>query len=341
MLDKHTEPFITYDEIKKLYNLIQHKEVVYIVKKLIEENRLKPIKTSKPTALHEQIYTKYRIIKEVSEEEKALLDELNYKIHPKLNIEYYRKNLEKYITDRSTILQLNNYLMTKQNSLSKKVSINERSYEIFNNEKLITSKEGGSILSNLKINIDEDFNIYKTPEPFVYLSTARVPPQDILIIENKDTYITLSKMLLNNKRILREDIHTIIYGCGRKINNSFKGIADDTTLEYLTSSENTFHYWGDIDKAGFNIFSSFHGVYTFLQKSFNLKDVVLFEAAYKMMVEKCRNKKLRDIPTDQNFEYEKGLSFIQDSSLRNEISLILSHNKYIPQEALTMYDLEV
>jgi len=343
MLNKYSKSFITYDEIKKIYKLTNHKDVVVLVKKLIDENKLKPVKSSEPTIFHEQIYTKYKVVKEVSESETMLLDELNYKIHPKIKIEYYRKNLEQYMIDRTTILKLNSYLIEKQNYLLNKISVNERSYEIFNDEKLITSKEGKSILSNVKIDVVEDLNVYKTPEPFVYLSTKRVGPQNILIIENKDTYITLFKMLLdNNKCILGTNIETIIYGAGRHISNSFRGIAEDTTLEYLTHRDNNFYYWGDIDKAGFNIFSSFYEkTYSPLQKSFSMKNIVLFEYAYKMMVEKCRGKNLREIPKDQNYDYKEGVSFIEDSDLRDEVTNILFHNTYIPQEALTKYDLEV
>ena len=343
MLNKYSKSFITYDEIKKIYKLTNHKDVVVLVKKLIDENKLKPVKSSEPTIFHEQLYTKYKVVKEVSESETMLLDELNYKIHLKLKIEYYRKNLEQYMIDRTTIIKLNSYLIEKQNYLLNKISVNERSYEIFNDEKLITSKEGKSILSNVKIDVVEDLNVYKTPEPFVYLSTKRVGPQNILIIENKDTYITLFKMLLdNNKCILGTNIETIIYGAGRHISNSFRGIAEDTTLEYLTHRDNNFYYWGDIDKAGFNIFSSFYEkTYSPLQKSFSMKNIVLFEYAYKMMVEKCRGKKLREIPKDQNYEYKEGVSFIEDSDLRDEVTNILFHNTYIPQEALTKYDLEV
>lgn len=342
MLNKYLKPYITYDEIKKLYKLTNHKDVVNLVKQLIYENKLKPVKSSEPTILHEQIYTKYRVIKEKNESETMLLDELNYKIHPKLNIEYYRRNLVQYIRDRMIILNLNNYLIQKPNCLINKISVNERSYEIFEDEKLIMSKEGASILSKLKIDIVKDFNVYKTPEPFVYISMKRVAPQNILIVENKDTYITLSKMLLDRKNILGKSIDTIIFGAGRKINNSFKGIADDITLEYLTHPNNSFYYWGDIDKAGFNIFSSFYEkVYSSVQKTFNLKNIALFECAYKMMIEKCKGKKLRDIPKDQNFEYERGVLLIEDNFIREEIFNILVHNKYIPQEALNMYDLEV
>lgn len=60
-----------------------------------------------------------------------------------------------------------------------------------------------------------------------------------------------------------------------------------------------------------------------------------------MMIEKCRGKKLKDIPKEQNFEYERGVFLIEDNFIREEIFNILLHNKYIPQEALNMYDLEV
>lgn len=43
-------------------------------------------------------------------------------------------------------MDLNSYLIKKSDNLSKKISINERSYEIFKDEKFISSKVGKEVL---------------------------------------------------------------------------------------------------------------------------------------------------------------------------------------------------
>ncbi|HBG3578267.1 TPA: hypothetical protein KQB79_002108, partial [Clostridioides difficile] len=304
-----------------------------IIKKLINDNKIKPIKTSDLTPQHEQLYTKYRIIKQETEEDKKILEEINYKICDKLSIDYYRKNLVHYKNNRVAIMDLNSYLIKKSDNLSKKISINERSYEIFKDEKFISSKVGKEVLKNLKIDLIKDLNVYKTPEPFIYLSINRISPQKILIIENKDTYITITKMLLEGKEILKNKIDTVIYGEGKKIINSIKGLKEDITIEYLTNKENEFLYWGDIDKTGLSI-------YTSLKDTNEINNIRLFEVAYEHMIDKTKENTLRNIPKNQKDNFECGLENINNLNLKESIKNILVQGKYIPQEALNRFDLE-
>lgn len=316
-----------------MYKIKEHKELVGLIRKLIKENKIKPIKTSDLTAMHEQIYTKYRIIKHETEDDKEYIEEINYKTCDKLGIDYYRRNLKDYKKHRTAIMDLNDYFLRNSSNLQKRISINERSYEIFNDEKFITSREGKEVLKNLKIDIVKDLNVYNTPEPFIYLSVNRVSPQTILIIENKDTYVTVTKMLLEEKEVLKNKIDTVIYGEGRKIINSIRGIKDDITLEYMLNKENKFLYWGDIDRTGLSIYYS-------LKNSIEDLNINLFENAYHHMIEKASNRKIRLSVKNQKDKYKDALENIENIELREKIRRILLEGKYIPQESLNMYDLE-
>ncbi|GAA3663866.1 Wadjet anti-phage system protein JetD domain-containing protein [Asaccharospora irregularis] len=333
MIKKIKKTYIFLDEIKELYKIKEHKELVGLIRKLIKENKIKPIKTSDLTAMHEQIYTKYRIIKHETEDDKEYIEEINYKTCDKLGIDYYRRNLKDYKKHRTAIMDLNDYFLRNSSNLQKRISINERSYEIFNDEKFITSREGKEVLKNLKIDIVKDLNVYNTPEPFIYLSVNRVSPQTILIIENKDTYVTVTKMLLEEKEVLKNKIDTVIYGEGRKIINSIRGIKDDITLEYMLNKENKFLYWGDIDRTGLSIYYS-------LKNSIEDLNINLFENAYHHMIEKASNRKIRLSVKNQKDKYKDALENIENIELREKIRRILLEGKYIPQESLNMYDLE-
>lgn len=333
MIKNIKKTYIFLDEIKELYKIKEHKELVGLIRKLIKENKIKPIKTSDLTAMHEQIYTKYRIIKHETEDDKEYIEEINYKTCDKLGIDYYRRNLKDYKKHRTAIMDLNDYFLRNSSNLQKRISINERSYEIFNDEKFITSREGKEVLKNLKIDIVKDLNVYNTPEPFIYLSVNRVSPQTILIIENKDTYVTVTKMLLEEKEVLKNKIDTVIYGEGRKIINSIRGIKDDITLEYMLNKENKFLYWGDIDRTGLSIYYS-------LKNSIEDLNINLFENAYHHMIEKASNRKIRLSVKNQKDKYKDALENIENIELREKIRRILLEGKYIPQESLNMYDLE-
>ena len=65
--------------------------------------------------------------------------------------------------------------------------MNERSFEIFRREKFF-QREGGLEFCR-KIGISrEQLAFYETSEPLSYYSRSKQTPQNILIVENKDTF---------------------------------------------------------------------------------------------------------------------------------------------------------
>ena len=331
-INNYKGTFITLEKIKNIYKIEEHKDSVTLVKRLCDENIISPVKSSDLTAMYERIYTKYRIIRKDDAKLNEAIEELNYLYHPSIKIDYYRNNPSKYIDIRKYLIKLNDFIINNEELLKNKISINERSYEIFQEEKFLSSRKGKSLFNKIGWDIVSKLNVYRTPEPFIYLSTNREPKQNILIIENKDTYITASKLLINNFEILGHKISTIIYGEGEKIVSSFKELPNDSTLDYLINKENTFYYWGDIDMMGFSIYNS-------LTKVIDWTEIFLFEEAYKSMVQKGRNFKLGESSKDQRCNYLEGLNKIKSKEVREEILSILNGSKYIPQEILNFYDL--
>ena len=258
-----------------------------------------------------------------------LLAELNYTFHPKINVDFYRRNLEEYIKDRENLIKFNDYLLNKSHLLEYRISVNERSYEIFQQEKLISKstvlfKRIGWDLSLL--------NVYATPEPFISQSVNRMPEQKVLIIENKDTYITVSNLLNKGYKIFGEKVSTIIYGEGRKIESSFQELPKDTTLDFLMDNRNEFYYWGDIDKTGIKILYN-------LRKKTEWTEIKPFEPAYKKMINLSKEITLTKSPKEQVDEYEAGLNTITDTELRSDIREVIEDGKYIPQEIIRFYDM--
>ena len=64
-------------------------------------------------------------------------------------MDYYKKHVAKYKRDRKYIQQLNYYLINSKEKLDTILSVNERSFEIFSEEKFLMSKEGREIIKNL------------------------------------------------------------------------------------------------------------------------------------------------------------------------------------------------
>ena len=68
-----------------------------------------------------------------------------------------------------------------------KETMNERSFEIFHREKFF-QREGGLEFCR-KAGIEAaKLSFYETSEPLSYYSCSKQSPQNILIIENKDTF---------------------------------------------------------------------------------------------------------------------------------------------------------
>lgn len=83
---------------------------------------------------------------------------------------------------------------------------------------------------------------------YIYDRTA---PQNVLIIENKDTFYTVRKYMqeTGKNEILGKKIGTVIFGSGKKAVSSFRDF-EFTAEKYLADSKNRFFYFGDMDYEG-------------------------------------------------------------------------------------------
>ena len=71
-------------------------------------------------------------------------------------------------------------------------------------------------------------------------------PQNLLILENKDTFFSMRRRLLEgNETILGIKIDTLIYGAGKGIFRSFEDF--DLCVEpYMKAAGNQIYYFGDL-----------------------------------------------------------------------------------------------
>ena len=311
----------------KIENYIElHKQII----ELIEKQQIKPIKTSKTNGKTPALYNKYTIIKK--EETKDYTNELLYKINTKLDITKYLKNQKLYEKNRDNILLLSNFLDNNMDKLNSKVSINERSFQIFAREKFI-SKEGGKTLLN-SVGIDEGFlNIYETTEPLAYYSKDKLTPQNILIIENKDTFYSMRNFIINNRNIFDTEISTIIYGGGKSIYKSFKDF-EFCVEDYLLHKENKLLYLGDLDFEGILIYENLAEIF---ENRFNITP---FIKGYMAMLQKYKHMDvvLPISKEKQNKNIKSNFLNNFDHNTKENILEILNNGKYIPQEILNVDD---
>jgi len=300
---------------------------------LLSSGQIRPVKASGKNGKTPSLYREYWLVEgKKAEDEKALEDELTYGMVPGISIDYYRSHMESYRRERKWVLQLNDYLKTGREKLSCPESINERSFEIWGREKFLAKEQGKKVLSHCGLDL-EFLNLYPTAEPLAYYSHTRETPQNLLILENKDTFFSMRRHLLEGgEKILGVKIGTLIYGGGKRIIRSFQDFS--LCIEpYMRDAGNKIYYFGDLDYEGIGIYENFaqlfHGRW----------EIQPFLPAYLMMFRKAgRAGELPKTKEKQNRNISGSFFSYFSEEQNRKMKEILEKEEYIPQEILNISD---
>lgn len=299
---------------------------------LLESGKLKPVKNAGTNGKKPALCLSYWIQEEPGGGCRDLEEELKFRLSPLISTAYYLSHLKEYQKDREWVLMLDAYLTSNQDLLQQPESVNERSFEIWNREKFLTKEQGARILK--RCGLQPDFlNMYPTAEPISYYTHTRRTPQTMLILENKDTFFSMRRFLLDgNEKIFGEEIGTLIYGGGKRIIKSFQDF-EISVEPYMRSEDNQIYYFGDLDYEGIGIYESL------IQQCQGPWKPTPFTGAYERMLKKAdAAEKLPKTKEQQN----RNLSgvfyshFSRDTAER--MQEILKAEQYIPQEILNHFD---
>lgn len=324
---------ISLELIQKNHRFQSYEELYRYILEQMESSRLKPVIASKTNGKKPALYNSYWLLDE-PKDYTSLMEELNYQIIPAISVDYYLKNLAQYEQDRKWVLLLNDYLKNKRKKLEQPESLNERSFEIWQREKFLREEQGRKILSRCKID-PKMLNVYDTAEPFACYTHTRNTPQNILILENKDTFYSMRKHLLEGKvTILGCRFGTLIYGGGKRILKSFQDFALSAE-PYLQQKENRMYYFGDLDYEGI-------GIYEKLAEQFSGSgQIEPFIPGYLEMIRKYEDQKLKLPQTKEKQNRNiSGLFYtFFNEGQQGQMAEILGKGLYIPQEILNIHDL--
>lgn len=319
---------VSLEDITHFYHLENYLDLYNVIMDLIHTDKIKPIVSSKTNGKKPALYNWYKVIAE-SKDNRHLIDEIQFSLHPLLNIDYYIEHVESYMKDREYILKLSNYLSNKK-EFTEPISLNERSFEIWGREKFLQKEGGMRILKNVGLGLD-DLNIYHTTEPLAYYSHHKEIPQKVLILENKDTFYSMRRHLLNgNQTILGASIGTLIYGGGKSIHKAFSDF--QLCVEpYISHPSNEILYFGDLDYEGIIIYEK-------LQEIFLERPIMPFIEAYQRMLVKGSGLDLPSTKEGQNRNI--GTRFLDYFSQeeKDSINTMLNRGTYIPQEIINKTD---
>ena len=305
-----------YEKLKLPYTPQSDKIINNILTDLEEKGYIQPLKTSNKD--FQGSFKKYKILKLKKENEEKIKEEI-LKLDKKIKIDYFLKHPKEYMKNKEIIIPINEFIRKTNGRKIETITVNERSYQIYKNEKCL--KENEAILKNLGLTY-KDLYAYDTYEPFFYYINTKyeirkLKNKTILIIENKDTFWTIVKAI---QKLKIENIYMIIYGEGKKILKSFSFIE-----EFKIDSKDNVYYFGDIDFEGINIYVS-------LKEKYNKYNILAYTKGYETIldIEKTPEK----VRKNQNINQDKIEKFINefDKKYKDKLIEIFNNKKYIPQE---------
>jgi hypothetical protein len=315
---------ISLDQLTKLADNIDYTDLVFKINSYVEEGLLEPVKASGKNGRRPSLYLKYRILKPEIDYA-STLEEIKL-LHPKFNHSKYAKNPEMYLKNKIEIDYLSKFFWENENLLNEPMSINERSFQIWGIEKLLKEK---STIKSIFQNNDWDIaalNYYETPEPFFEYNYSNEKEMNILIIENKDTWFSLRKIMredgLNH---LFRNYHILLYGEGKKIISRNNRLQEYNQL--LNGSTNTYYYFGDLDYEGIEIYK------TLLSNNQDLS-IHLCTELYSIMLEEAQKYNLPKTKSGQKKTDIQEFLKNFNNTKADEIMNILDKGFYIPQEIL-------
>lgn len=323
-IGRYHRTFITVETLHLLSGAANYEVFHSQIQTLLSQGVLKPAGGRGDTnGLIPPLQRKYRILHpEIDRKEEG--DEIML-LAPSLQISGYLKNRELYRKHRDILLPLSAFLKARRETLQSPMSKNERAYAIWRNEKALDDSRYQSVLH---LNQLEDLlNYYQTPEPFFDYLCAPAGVGNILILENKDIWYTLRKLLIQSpekRRLFGIPLDGLLYGEGKK------AARPGALTEYAALSGPGWRYWycGDIDFEGFSIFESVCRANPDLPIS-------LFAAGYHAMVRRGLAEGTAPCPKKQDppDDLEHALSGCLPED-RAAIKLLLERGDYIPQECL-------
>ena len=177
-------------------------------------------------------------------------------------------------------------------------------------------------------NLEQKLNYYLTPEPFFDYIHTKKEEMNILIIENKDTWYTMRKIMNEIKEeyyMLETPIDGLLYGEGNKIT---KQNALEEYEKQIIGRKCKFLYWGDLDYTGIEMYER-----TVTQNK-NVT-ISLFTKIYETMLQIKEIEQLGKIKNNQN-ENIKLQIFLNSftNAYKEKIKEIIKNKKYIPQEII-------
>lgn len=314
-----------------------YQKLFKLLKKLETEAKIRSIKNSDFNQRQPQLKKRWSLLKENYQHwpDKDIL-----KLSRQLNLSYYLKRPAKQTQAlKQKLFRLTKFLSSK--SEREWASREERSLELFADEKYLSRAEGKKLLSNLNLSLAE-LKAQQYNHLFVYWSVDPTQINNILIMENHSAFIGAKKALTAGINIFSQDFDTVIYGQGKRIIRSFSFLEELLGIE---SAENNskqrqqmikrlnIYYAGDLDPEGL-------AIYTALKDKYPEFEIRLLGEYYQLLLEK--SEKFYSLQKRQNKNEEvlkRVLAEFKEQNLDElaaELKQAWENDLRLPQELITL-----
>ncbi|NBG87211.1 Wadjet anti-phage system protein JetD domain-containing protein [Isachenkonia alkalipeptolytica] len=296
------------------------------VQRLKEKGKLKEIKASGYNGLNPPLSNRWQVIEEGSNHRWDPSKVLRYS--DRLDFAYYHNHPE-YQRDEEWEYIENIYAFLKSRDQRKWASVEERSLELFYDEKYLKSKKDTAkgkygILKRLKLDY-ENLKMKKYGEMFIYWNKGVKHIRKIVILENHSTFFTYKRAAVDLGSIFGFEADALIYGEGKKIEESLsflEEIADAKAMKIL--------YFGDFDGEGL-------GIYHRLKTRYDELDIQLQGEAYQHLIRRCEKKYPGKVQNKNPLYLEGFLDEMKDRLTPEEILRLRdlwASDRRIPQELI-------
>jgi hypothetical protein len=302
-----------------------YRHFVQIMNELTDEGIVSPVKKSPLNGRRPSLHSEWWLEKALVENQWSDMQVLT--VSNELNLTKYRQHPE-WQSDMEWQRILSIYTFLKQKEHYSWVTREERSFQLFGEEKFL-SNEGATLLQRLQLSL-EDLKARVYGEPFAFWPAPNADirnAKSVLVVENQSFYHTCRLLMNSGKDIIGIHPDLLIYGEGKKIEKSFNFLHDITY-----DNELTIYYVGDIDPEGW-------GIYVRLKDSYPDANILLAIPIYEALLNKNLTNKT-DTNQNENPTYldQIMLEFEQQgrSDLASKSQQLWEQKLRVPQEVLSL-----
>lgn len=303
------------------------------VAKLVEGGELVAIKASGLNGRVPPLAARYRL-----ERRTCYASEI-FSFKSPINLSYFHRNPEQLKFNYQILQNIDKYLLKNSNREPDVWdTVNERSLALAGDEKFFSSPEGSALLSRINVTL-EDLHCYKVAEPFFYRQSSKAGASgeiNGLIIENKDTFESISR--LQERSLLRFSpaLDLIIYGEGNKITKSWSFLE---SIPWVSGKTVNLYYFGDLDPEGFKIYRRLLSKVNHYDNdsipATAVPQIELAEPLYALLMKHGIARPLHKPVDDTDISVMNTACMNFSPALRTSILELWFKDRMIPQEALS------